>query len=124
VIGASSQIGGAVAAELAALGMSVTAWGRDPDRLPAADFTDRVDLTDAAEVGRAIGELPARGPLRTVVYAAGVFDWAPADRADATWWTEVFDVNLTAAARVTAHVLPTRGCPTQIRLQPQRSTAA
>ncbi|MEV6493962.1 SDR family NAD(P)-dependent oxidoreductase [Actinoplanes sp. NPDC051633] len=92
--------------------MSVSLWGRDPDRLEAAAgrcadaFTDTVDVTDAGAVDRAVGELRRRGRLRVVVWAAGLFDWAPADRADPATWTRLLDVNLTAAASLTARVLP------------------
>ena len=40
------------------------------------------------------------------MYAAGVFDWGPADSADPLTWAGLLDVNLTAAAMVTALVLP------------------
>lgn len=111
VVGASSEIGRAVAGELAGLGMSVTLWGRDPGRLEAAAgvcaqsgqraFADCVDVTDA-DVSRAVTALSGRGPLSVVAYAAGEFDWAPADRADPAAWKRVIDVNLTAAATVTS----------------------
>jgi NAD(P)-dependent dehydrogenase (short-subunit alcohol dehydrogenase family) len=92
VVGASSEIGRAVAGELAGLGMSVTLWGRAPGRLEAAAdvcaqsgqraFADCVDVTDAADVSQTVTALSGRGPLSVVAYAAGEFDWAPADRAD------------------------------------------
>ena len=41
-----------------------------------------------------------------VVYAAGVFDWAPAGDADGGRWARLIDVNLTAAATLTTLVLP------------------
>ena len=44
-------------------------------------------------------------PLRVVVWAAGVFDWAPADEADPDTWGHLLDVNLTAAARLTPRAL-------------------
>lgn len=116
VIGASSEIGHAIAVELARLGMTVSLWGRDRERLQQAaalcgeagrrSYVDEVDVTDTAAVGRAVAGLAGRGPLSAVVYAAGVFDWAPADRADAAAWQSVIDVNLTAAATVTTHLLP------------------
>ena len=114
VVGASSDIGRAVAAELAALGMSLTLWGRDAERLrataaacaPRPCFVDTVDVTDTAGLERAAGDLAGRGPLSVVAYLAGVFDWAPADRADPSAWERVFDVNLTAAAVLTRLTLP------------------
>ena len=115
VIGASSEIGRAIAVELASLGMSVSLWGRDRGRLQQAAtlcretgrrcYVDVVDVTGAA-VRQAVAGLAGRGRLSVVVYAAGVFDWAPADRADPVSWHRVIDVNLTAAATVTTHLLP------------------
>jgi len=34
----------------------------------------------------------ASGPLHTVVWAEGVFDWAPADEADPVTWERVLGV--------------------------------
>jgi NADP-dependent 3-hydroxy acid dehydrogenase YdfG len=48
----------------------------------------------------------SRGPLGLVVWAAGVFDWAPADSAEPDTWDRLFDVNLVAAAATTRMVLP------------------
>lgn len=116
VIGASSEIGSAIAVELASLGMSVSLWSRDRERLQQAAelcretgrrcHVDEVDVTDADTVGQAIAGLAGRGRLSVAVYAAGIFDWAPADRADPVTWQRLFDVNLTAAATVTARLLP------------------
>ena len=116
VIGASSEIGRAIAVELASLGMSVSLWGRDRGRLEQAAalcretgqrcYVDEIDVTSAATVGQAVASLAGRGRLGAAVYAAGVFDWAPADRADPVSWHRVIDVNLTAAATVTTYLLP------------------
>ena len=111
VVGASSDIGRAVAVMLASLGRPVTLWGRDRDRLRQTaelcpDATvDTVDVTDAADLQRAAAELSASGPLGVVVYVAGLFDWALADQADPAVWKQLFDVNLTAAATLTTHVI-------------------
>lgn len=111
VVGASSAIGGAVAADLAGLGHELLLWGRDEARLQAT--ADRcggrarvrtVDVTDRSAL-RAAWEAD-RGELAVAVYAAGVFDWGPADRADPYAWERVLDTNLTAAAVLTALVLP------------------
>ncbi|MFC4148142.1 SDR family oxidoreductase [Micromonospora mangrovi] len=116
VIGASSEIGRAIAHEMALWGMSVSLWGRDQGRLRQTAtlcreagrrcYVDVVDVTDAAAVRDAAEGLADRGRLSLVVYAAGVFDWAPADRADPAAWRQVIDVNLTAAATVTTRLLP------------------
>lgn len=113
VVGASSDIGAAIAADRAAAGHDVVLWGRDETRLGAMAQrcggraqVDVVDVTDLAGVRAALDRLLTDGPLHAVVYAAGAFDWAPADQADAGTWQRVLDVNLTAAAVLTALVLP------------------
>lgn len=67
VIGASSAIGSAVAAELADLGYALTLWGRDAARLPAGGVTDEVDLADHAALPAAVERIAARGALGVVV---------------------------------------------------------
>lgn len=57
------------------------------------------------QAARAVA-LAERGPLRVVVWAAGSFDWGPADRADPAVWSEVVAVNLTAPTVFTPLVLP------------------
>jgi len=116
VVGASSAIGAAIAVELAGLGYGLSLWGRDQGRLQAAADAclaagasvaiDRVDVTDGAAVTAAVEAGGSRGPLRAVVWAAGLFDWAAADVADPDTWTRLLDVNLVAAARITPLLLP------------------
>ena len=116
VVGASSDIGRAIAVQLADLEDDVVLWGRDHDRLSAAadacaaagarTWMDTPDVTDRAAVSASLDSIAARGPLSAVVYAAGVFDWSAADRADAAAWEQVLTVNLTAAACLTTLVLP------------------
>ena len=113
VVGASSEIGRAVAADRATAGWDVVLWGRDAARLQTSAqacrgraAVDVVDVTDHAAVRVALDRLLAQGPLHAVVWAAGTFDWAPADRADAATWRRLLDVNLTAAAVLTTMVLP------------------
>ncbi len=116
VVGASSSIGTAIAVELAGLGFSMTLWGRDGERLRrAADacsgagvetVTDQIDVTDASQASAGVKRLADRGPLRVVVWAAGLFDWALAQDADPDTWAGLLDVNLVAAARLTPLVLP------------------
>ncbi|QXG75123.1 SDR family NAD(P)-dependent oxidoreductase [Modestobacter sp. L9-4] len=105
VVGASSEIGAAVVGALRAAGHECLGWGRDAGRLAAAGCAGRVvDLRSPAEVDAALAELPDR--LSVVVYAAGLFDWAPADTGDPDVWDELVTVNLAAAMRVTRGVLP------------------
>ena len=117
VVGASSAIGGAVAAALTGDGYECLLWGRDWQRLAATGPRWRqVDLRSPAEVQTALGELP--GELSVVVYAAGLFDWAPADEGSPDVWDELLTVNLAAAMRVTRGVLPAllAGAPSSLVL--------
>ena len=113
VVGGSSDIGTAVAASLAGLGHELVLWGRDRDRLAGAAAAcgaasvGVVDVTDGEAMRTALDEVLAAGGLDVVVWAAGVFDWAPAHEADPRRWRQVLDVNLTAAAVLTSLVLPT-----------------
>lgn len=99
--------------DLAGLGHDVVLWGRDRERLAAAAQecgeraeVEQVDVTDRAAVERALARVVDRGPLEVVVWAAGAFDWAPADEADLDAWERVLAVGLTAAAVLTRLVLP------------------
>jgi len=112
VVGASSEIGTAVAVDLAERGHDLVVWGLDEKRLHQAADRCRavggassvglVDVTDRARLRQALDSAAADGPLHVVVWAAGVFDWARADQADPEVWRHVMDVNLTAAAVFTA----------------------
>jgi NADP-dependent 3-hydroxy acid dehydrogenase YdfG len=75
-----------------------------------------VDLRSPSEVDAALAELPDR--LSVVVYAAGLFDWSPADTGDPDTWDELLTVNLAAAMRVTRGVLPAllAGAPSSLVL--------
>lgn len=116
IVGASSDIGAAIAADLAGVGYDVALWGRDVGRLRASADGCRaagghatyisLDVTDVAAARLALREVLSRGGLSVVVWAAGVFDWASADEAEADTWRTLLDVNLTAAAVVTTQVLP------------------
>jgi NADP-dependent 3-hydroxy acid dehydrogenase YdfG len=90
--------------------------GRSAERLAGLSeqfagqlVSDQVDVTDDEAVVSALARLDDRvdasAPLRVVVWAAGVFDWAPADEADPDAWGHLLDVNLTAAARLTPRAL-------------------
>lgn len=114
VVGGSSEIGRSVAVACATRGHAVRVWGRDEHALGvtvaacrAAGATDAaydvVDLTDDAAVVSAAGRMAGLG---CVVWAAGLFDWAPAQRSDPATWSRLLTVNLTAAAALTAAVAP------------------
>ena len=105
MVGASSDIGAAIARGLAADGFDCLLWGRDTARLAAVgERFDQVDLRFPEQIGAALVRLPAE--LSAVVYAAGLFDWAPADSGDPDVWDELLTVNPAAAMRVTRGVLP------------------
>lgn len=116
IVGASSDIGAAIAADLAGVGYDVALWGRDVGRLRASADGCRaagghatyvsLDVTDVAAARLALREVLSGGGLSVVVWAAGVFDWASADEAEPDTWRTLLDVNLTAAAVVTTQVLP------------------
>ncbi len=108
-MGGSSDIGRAVGVTLAALGHEVVLWGRDAEKLAAAAAAcsgraEHVDVTDEAQVRDGLARA---GELDVVVWAAGVFDWGAAHEAEAGRWARLLDVNLTAAAVLTALALPT-----------------
>ena len=116
VIGASSDIGRAIAVEMAALGYALTLWGR---RRPALQETaDRcgdvgpeavvevVDVRDDRQLRIGLDHLVVRGPLRAAVWTPGLFHWGRADGADPGAWRELVEVNLTAPAVFTALVAP------------------
>jgi len=133
-VGASSEIGTAVAVDLAVRGHDLVVWGLDEKRLHQAADRCRavggassvglVDVTDRARLRQALDSAAADGPLHVVVWAAGVFDWARADQADPEVWQHVMDVNLTAAAVFTALVLRWRVGPPSSCRSLQRRVAA
>lgn len=115
VVGASSDIGRAVAVMLAREGHDLALWGRDRTRLLAA--AREVDAVGSAVQPGHGGRHRPRGCARAACavtgrrsaaygWAAGVFDWALADKADPVRWEHLISVNLTAAAVLTALVVP------------------
>lgn len=116
VAGASSAIGSAIAAALAASGHDPVLWGRDTDRLDAtaeavrrAGGTPTVrafDVSDRSALDAAASAVCDAGPVGALVWAAGRFDWGAADQADPDAWDRLFDVNLAAPAVATRRLLP------------------
>ena len=121
VVGASSEVGAAIATAVAPFVDRLVLWGRDAHRLRAAAdrcslvgdgrtgfgvATRVVDVTDGGAMASGLAELRANGPIRTVVWAPGLFDWAPADSADPSRWRQLVEVNLTAPTVFTAMVVP------------------
>lgn len=112
VTGASSGIGEAAVRNLRARGWDVVGVARREDRLRtlAAETGASAiacDLTEADAVAALVAELEASGPVHALVQVAGgargtdrVEDGSIAD------WQWMYDVNVLAAQRVVAGVLP------------------
>ena len=115
VFGASSDIGRAIAVRLAESACDVMLFGRDDTALEQTAAVCRgqgvavdvvgIDLT-APDAMTVLQQAWIDVPAHHVVWAAGAFDWASADVADADTWDRLIDVNLAAAMRTTRLVLP------------------
>jgi NADP-dependent 3-hydroxy acid dehydrogenase YdfG len=114
VTGASSGIGEATAASLAAAGATVALVARRKDRLESlasslggrtlvieADITSQAAAADAVE--RTVSEL---GRLDTVVNNAGVMLLGPAVGAPLEEWERMVDINVKGLLYVTHQALP------------------
>jgi NADP-dependent 3-hydroxy acid dehydrogenase YdfG len=109
VTGASSGIGAATAARLAAEGFDVVVGARRVDRLEelAARIGGRalpLDVTDPASVEAFAAALDRVDVL--VNNAGGAFDAAPVAEADLDSWQRSFDVNVLGTVRMTKALLP------------------
>jgi len=109
VTGASSGIGAATAARLAADGFTVVLAARRLDRL--TELAERIggravelDVTDQASVDALAASLDRVDVL--VNNAGGAFDAAPVAEADLDSWTRAFEVNVLGTVRVTKALLP------------------
>ena len=76
VTGGTDGIGKATAKLFASQGATVVVWGRNEERLAAAQqipniIADRVDVTDSADVLRGMRRVADLGPLAVGVHAAG-----------------------------------------------------
>ncbi|MGY2064776.1 SDR family oxidoreductase [Blastococcus sp. SYSU DS0619] len=109
VSGASSGIGAATAARLAAEGFDVVVGARRTDRLAAlADSIGAralpLDVTDAASVAAFADALDRVDVL--VNNAGGAFDANPVAEADLDSWARTYDVNVLGTVRLTTALLP------------------
>jgi NADP-dependent 3-hydroxy acid dehydrogenase YdfG len=109
VTGASSGIGAATAARLAADGFDVVVGARRVDRLTAlADSIGAralpLDVTDPASVSAFAAALDRVDVL--VNNAGGAFDAAPVAEADLDSWARTYDVNVLGTVRLTKALLP------------------
>jgi NAD(P)-dependent dehydrogenase (short-subunit alcohol dehydrogenase family) len=116
VTGGGSGIGLAIASRLAALGASLTLFGRAADRLEAAATRLRettpcdvvqVDVGDDDAVRRGFEALDARGhALRILINNAGAAKSAKFAETDARLWEEMLRVNLTGVYHCIRAALP------------------
>jgi NADP-dependent 3-hydroxy acid dehydrogenase YdfG len=109
VTGASSGIGAATAARLAAEGFDVVVGARRVDRLRAlADSIGAralpLDITDPASVEAFAAALDRVDVL--VNNAGGAFDAAPVAEADLDSWARTYEVNVLGTVRLTKALLP------------------
>ncbi|HVM54681.1 MAG TPA: SDR family NAD(P)-dependent oxidoreductase [Acidimicrobiales bacterium] len=109
VTGASSGIGAATAARLAAEGFDVVIGARRDDRLAAVAAATgaravRLDVTDPASVAAFCAEVPECRVL--VNNAGGALGRDPVAEADEAEWSWMYDANVLGALRMTKALLP------------------
>lgn len=107
VTGGGSGIGRAAAARFLELGAQVAVIDLDPAGAPEGTARVRADISDRAQVDRAVGECAdALGGIDVVVNNAGVSAVGDVTANDDAEWARVLSVNVTAIARVSAAALP------------------
>lgn len=111
IVGASAGLGRAVAKEVSKMGAEVILSARSEDALTAlaAECPGKaevvpVDVSDPESVARAA---EAAGDLDGIVYLAGVYWPCSSTTFDGDKAAAMLDINLTGAARVLGHVVPT-----------------
>lgn len=112
VTGASSGIGAASVAALRASGWDVVGVARRADRLKALDAETgstsfAADLTSESDVAALVEHVAASGPVHALVHVAGGAHGT--DRIEdgkAEDWRWMFEINVLAAQRITAALLP------------------
>ena len=110
VTGASSGIGAATAARLAADGWQVVAAARRLDRLGALSAEHpgirplALDVTDPASVAQLADAVPELDLL--VANAGGAFGHGPVGSVDVERWQRTYDVNVLGTVRTVQAVLP------------------
>jgi len=116
VLGASQGIGRAVAHELAALGASITAVARDPQRLeallaelPSARGPHRaipIDVSDTGSLAEKMGAVVHETPIDIIVNNSGGPAPGPAHQADPSAFEAAFRQHLIAYQTVARAVVP------------------
>jgi len=94
VTGGSSGIGLAIVDRFAANGAAVHVIDLNPCPSTAATSSQRADVSVAADVERAVGEVLARGPLDVLVNSAGVSHIGTIEQTSAADFDRLFDVNV------------------------------
>ena len=110
LVGASAGLGEALARKLTAVGAHVVISARGEGELkvladalgPNASYVT-VDVSDAADVARAVAEV---GEIDGYVHLAGVYWPMPAQEWDAAQVNAMMDINSTGLTRVLGHVVP------------------
>jgi NAD(P)-dependent dehydrogenase (short-subunit alcohol dehydrogenase family) len=135
VTGGSRGIGAAIAGELARRGAGVSLIGRDPARLETTrrELESRyggralaapADVTDAAEVSRAIlRAIETLGPPYALVNNAGAAESAAFLETDDALWRRMLDANLMGAVFCCRAVLPAMSARREGRIVNVASTA-
>jgi NAD(P)-dependent dehydrogenase (short-subunit alcohol dehydrogenase family) len=93
VTGGSSGIGLAIVEQFAASGAAVHVLDLNPGPA-AASSARRVDVSVAAEVDRAVGEILGLGPVDILVNSAGISHIGTVEQTSAEDFQHVFDVNV------------------------------
>jgi NAD(P)-dependent dehydrogenase (short-subunit alcohol dehydrogenase family) len=112
VTGASSGIGAACAAELAARGARVLLTGRDEQRLARHASADgcepfAIDLTDDGAPEAVVARCLERfGRLDVLVHSAGIYENEPVERSTMASFDRLFAINVRAAYALTLAALP------------------
>lgn len=107
VTGGGAGIGRAAAARFLELGAQVAVIDLDPAGAPEGTARVQADISDRAQVDRAVGGCAeALGGIDVVVNNAGVSAVGDVTANDDAEWARVLSVNVTAIARVSAPALP------------------
>jgi 2-keto-3-deoxy-L-fuconate dehydrogenase len=94
VTGGSSGIGLAIVEQFAANGATVHVLDLNPSPAPTAAGSHRVDVSNGAEVERAIGGILGHGPIDILVNCAGVSHIGNVEQTTEAEFDRLFDVNV------------------------------
>lgn len=114
LVGASAGIGAALAKSLASAGATLTVSARNAELLKtlveemagSAHRAITLDVTDAASIANAWGEVTRTTLPDMVIYNAGTYEPMAATEFDLTKIEQIMDVNFHGALRVLSHVIP------------------